>query len=518
MIAVNLSDRDSYMAKPQSKFSWIDGIGSSQAIDTAGEIVDLKGLDCSSLVGGAFNFEHKNDTPHQIVGKIVAYKKIFSKDDCENERHLKFWNKFKIPFLYVMGRLFDDKKESSKEIAAIFKDDAEHPNEIPSIGFSIEGSKINKSGMTITHSIARRVTCTASPANKTCVAELIPDKIVNDKKDFSSLFKSEILDSDVEFEMLLKKEENNKMPPAAKPKESSNPGANQPGAPMALAEKKPSLAAPKLPHQNAMPTAPAHGAPLGRTKSGKNVFSHAKIHDYMDMSSADHHEAANMHHEAAQAAKDPKTGSHHLDKMKLHLQAAGTSEKKEGRFAIGRQAAKQKALIHARMNKAVSAGSGMAAPSELTQGAALQKESLDKKKWLARAEEEYSSWGKKEQFRSFIKNKLPKLTLGEIDALGKVVALNKSMKMEKALAELAKADKIPGGLADKKKPEDFDPEALAEGIKVEMEHTSDRSIAQEIAMDHLTEDKDYYKKLKVIESDKPLKKQSDILMASEKKK
>jgi hypothetical protein len=64
---------------------------------------------------------------------------------------------------------------------------------------------------------------------------------------------------------------------------------------------------------------------------------------------------------------------------------------------------------------------------------------------------------------------------------------------------MEKKDKIAGGLADKKKPEDFDPKKLAQGIKVEMEHTKDRSIAQEIAMDHLTEDLNYYDKLKEVE-------------------
>jgi hypothetical protein len=61
-------------------------------------------------------------------------------------------------------------------------------------------------------------------------------------------------------------------------------------------------------------------------------------------------------------------------------------------------------------------------------------------------------------------------------------------------------DLIPGGLADKKKPEDFDYEQLQNGIKVELEHTSDPEIAQEIAMDHLTEDDKYYDKLETIES------------------
>jgi len=59
-------------------------------------------------------------------------------------------------------------------------------------------------------------------------------------------------------------------------------------------------------------------------------------------------------------------------------------------------------------------------------------------------------------------------------------------------------DKIPGGLADDMEPDDFDQEELNAGIKVEMEHTSDKNIAREIAMDHLTEDPNYYKKLKKI--------------------
>lgn len=42
---------------------------------------------------------------------------------------------------------------------------------------------------------------------------------------------------------------------------------------------------------------------------------------------------------------------------------------------------------------------------------------------------------------------------------------------------------------------------LKDGIKVEMEHTSDISKCREIAMDHLTEDPNYYIKLKGIESE-----------------
>lgn len=60
-------------------------------------------------------------------------------------------------------------------------------------------------------------------------------------------------------------------------------------------------------------------------------------------------------------------------------------------------------------------------------------------------------------------------------------------------------DQMPGGLADDKSPEDFDPAAVLQGMKVEMEHTDDKNKAIEIALDHLTEDPEYYDKLATIE-------------------
>jgi len=61
-------------------------------------------------------------------------------------------------------------------------------------------------------------------------------------------------------------------------------------------------------------------------------------------------------------------------------------------------------------------------------------------------------------------------------------------------------DLLPGGLADNKQPSDFESTQLAKGIKVELEHTDDLNIAEEIAMDHLTEDPKYYDKLEIIET------------------
>ena len=78
-------------------------------------------------------------------------------------------------------------------------------------------------------------------------------------------------------------------------------------------------------------------------------------------------------------------------------------------------------------------------------------------------------------------------------------------------------DEIPGGLADGMtlkdlaKHQDTDIETLInqmeKGVNVEMEHTSDISIATEIAMDHIYEDLHYYDKLEDMES-KPHKEEA----------
>jgi len=61
-------------------------------------------------------------------------------------------------------------------------------------------------------------------------------------------------------------------------------------------------------------------------------------------------------------------------------------------------------------------------------------------------------------------------------------------------------DLIAGGLAQGKTPKDFDITALKQGIRVEMEHTDNAQVAREIAMDHLTEDPEYYDKLQLMEN------------------
>jgi len=68
----------------------------------------------------------------------------------------------------------------------------------------------------------------------------------------------------------------------------------------------------------------------------------------------------------------------------------------------------------------------------------------------------------------------------------------------KALKQCAckKSDKLAGGKGDTKDISDFDAKQVEMGLKVEMEHTKDREVAQEIVADHLSEDPSYYSKLK----------------------
>ena len=57
---------------------------------------------------------------------------------------------------------------------------------------------------------------------------------------------------------------------------------------------------------------------------------------------------------------------------------------------------------------------------------------------------------------------------------------------------------IPGGLTSKRRPEDFDSASIRDGLRVELKNTDDQYIAMEMAMDNLTIDPAYYKKLRTL--------------------
>jgi hypothetical protein len=611
---------------------FIHGIAASENIDSSGERISILGMDISSLaVDGIFNWEHKADQPGQIVGKVLKAKKIFSEQDCEDDVQLMFFQKCGVPYLYVMGELFDDYKESAKEVAGMFRYDADHKetNDKSVMNFSIEGAKIEKQGMDILKSIARKVTLTALPCNKAAIAQMVSTAPAKPKKNsIDELFKTEEIKAEI-FEPLKKDQ-------------------------------------PKL------TVAPAPATSIGQTRSGKAISPTAKVHEYGDhtkFSAEDHSDAYDAHINASNSAHkmgDFKASQLHRNKAVLHAGARMRLMDQSKRTSSGKPTvatpapaapsaagnSKLSTNMPYGLKKALDAGSGMCAPSQLTGGAALAKEDVAKPKkksmWLARAEQEYNSWAKKEQFESFMAKRMPNLTKGEVISIGQVMVLNKSMTLENAIASIANLptlkkrlkssdplnknagkdsiytliifdgcelhdilhcshfatddvgayedirkvmdeyfkdgveahelsfneagtlgkqnqtvlflsegepyvdlleklkevakykyssfrphisvtsnvdefkgkvsaivisvngeikdrydfkheDKIPGGLSDKKKSSDFDPKKLAAGAKVESEHTSDPNIAEEIAMDHLTEDANYYEKLKTVE-------------------
>ena len=60
---------------------------------------------------------------------------------------------------------------------------------------------------------------------------------------------------------------------------------------------------------------------------------------------------------------------------------------------------------------------------------------------------------------------------------------------------LTEVGSLTGGVGDTTAPSNVNTKELSIGLQVEMEHTNDEKIATEIAMDHLTEDPEYYSKL-----------------------
>lgn len=69
------------------------------------------------------------------------------------------------------------------------------------------------------------------------------------------------------------------------------------------------------------------------------------------------------------------------------------------------------------------------------------------------------------------------------------------IKEEVAIVLEKKKNIIIGGKGDNLNPEDVDQQQLEIGIAVEMEHTNNKDIAEEIALDHLAEHDNYYTKL-----------------------
>ena len=88
---------------------------------------------------------------------------------------------------------------------------------------------------------------------------------------------------------------------------------------------------------------------------------------------------------------------------------------------------------------------------------------------------------------------------GESENLGNELKEVTDEQVKRIAASNIKEEKIKGGRASEEVRENatelFDPLEISVGIKVEMEHTDSIEAAREIALDHLTENKNYYTRL-----------------------
>lgn len=295
------------------------GVASAQSLDKSGEIVDIKGLDISSLAStGIVNYEHKSDIPGQICGKILTAKKIFNKSDCSNEHELYFWNKTKNPFVYITAELLDDYCQSGKDAAGILKydHDKKDQNKNSILGFSVEGSEIpNSRGgnkMVVARGIARKVTLTSAPCNSQCVAELLVDAQDSQvKDDFDSIFKNE-----QEAIELFKSGEGEKIYETY------------------LAKKEGLVSVVgTAPLKDPATEYGGKHIKAGKTKSGKNVYTHGNSENY-SFNPQEHQENGEHHRHAVVISQNPKLNSNKEGRRKGSANATASGGRKENRSAL----------------------------------------------------------------------------------------------------------------------------------------------------------------------------------------
>ena len=355
--------------------TYIDGIGSTEDLDSSGERISLDGIDISSLpVDSVFNWEHKAQTSSQIVGKVLEAKKIFKESDCENERHKYFWNKAgKKPYLYVVGVLFDKFGHSgAQDVVAMLKFDQviDKDKTKQTIGFSIEGSKLDKKGNVIKKCIARKITITNLPCNKVCLAEILEDPTDTKKITKESLFdifkKTEALETDLKKNSTSK--ENTMLP---KPKRTLQSNKIKPKDKILSGDR---ISYPKRP------------------KTGKDIYN------------------------------DPKTF-----KAEKTKQLKKKKKKKLNKF------------YSSNVHKALAASCGTGgAPSSLNGMSALSKEHLHRT-MKSISDDAFDKMEKKEELVKFLTEKMPKLSKKEILAIAKTVAYVREKKLEKALKDLTES-------------------------------------------------------------------------------
>lgn len=385
------------MSKSIKNGTFIHGIAASEHLDSSGERIIIKGVDISSLTkDGVVNWEHKSDQAAHIIGKILEAKKILKKEDCENEYHKYFWDKVKMPFIYIAAELFDHVGHSAaQDVAAMVRYDKGINKEETKalINFSIEGSRLAKDGSNITKCIARKVTATILPCNKMAQAEYM-DKTTKDMKNMGGI--------DISKEILSK----------FKKSEEIEVEVIKGEAKYFASLKNPKG---KMSQQSKMRTYTQIRPTIGEHKDGSSItpkrnFNNQNAPDKMKVGDRITHRP-----------DKPKTGHQIYNDPK-------TWEKSEKN---------KKSFYTSNVRKALTASCALGSPSSLSGGATLQKESISKKKiYKSLADDAWKNYKHKEELVDFISKKEPELNDDEILAVAKTYSYLEQVKNEKKLEEL----------------------------------------------------------------------------------
>jgi hypothetical protein len=414
------------MNKQIKRGSFLDGIASNNFLDSSGERINIEGMDISSLASdGTLNYEHDRDKiSTNTVGKILQAKKIFNIKDCDNKRHRYYWNKIKTPFIYVMGELFDSVGHlGAQEIAAMLRYDEqildkEKYKQV--VNFSIEGSRLDKKvdangkeipgDGNVNHSIARKVTITTSACNKSCIAEKLDPKDLNEKDQKSII--DDIINKAETTKCEIIKSEDIEKSFFASPKSDDKREQNEYKKWINTYHKQNKQQGEKH------PKAP-NPDPYGNRKNYVPLPTHQPIKKGFFAPKGGQGKPSG-------SITDPKTAG-----KPAKLETSGSYTKKMA--AISQ---KQTKFTKSNLHKAIIAGCNIGTPGTSSD---LSKEDI-KKVCKSIGDENYSLFTKKEELTVFLKERLPNLTDKKRKALEKAIAYMYMKKREKILKEMAEEE------------------------------------------------------------------------------
>ena len=148
----------------------IYGIAAAQSKDRDGETLLIDGLNTDNLT--YLNDEH-DDSLGRVIGAVTKHRKIFTEQDCEDDKQRRCWQVAQVPLLYVEGELATDEEHpDAQSAAALIKFTNRMQNSPLKIGLSIEGGTIERGGedeKQLVRTLGLGASLTVKPANPICV-------------------------------------------------------------------------------------------------------------------------------------------------------------------------------------------------------------------------------------------------------------------------------------------------------------------------------------------------------------